>query len=133
VDMVIFRENTEDIYAGIEFRAQSAGAKKLIAFLQEELDVRTIRFPNTSGVGIKPVSEEGTRRLVASAIDYAIAQKRKSVTLVHKGNIMKFTEGAFRDWGYEVARREYAAVELDGGPWLKLPGGLIIKDVIADA
>jgi isocitrate dehydrogenase len=133
VDMVIFRENTEDIYAGIEYRAQSEGAKKLIAFLQDELDVRAIRFPNTSGVGIKPVSEEGTRRLVAAAIDYALAQKRKSVTLVHKGNIMKFTEGAFRDWGYEVARRDYQAVELDGGPWLKLPGGLVIKDVIADA
>jgi isocitrate dehydrogenase len=133
VDMVIFRENTEDIYAGIEYRAQSEGAKKLIAFLQDELDVRAIRFPNTSGVGIKPVSEEGTRRLVVAAIDYALAQKRKSVTLVHKGNIMKFTEGAFRDWGYEVARRDYQAVELDGGPWLKLPGGLVIKDVIADA
>jgi isocitrate dehydrogenase len=133
VDMVIFRENTEDIYAGIEYRAQSEGAKKLIAFLQDELDVRAIRFPNTSGVGIKPVSEEGTRRLVAAAIDYALAQKRKSVTLVHKGNIMKFTEGAFRDWGYEVARRDYQAVELDGGPWLKLPNGLVIKDVIADA
>jgi len=133
VDMVIFRENTEDIYAGIEYRAQSEGAKKLITFLQDELDVRAIRFPNTSGVGIKPVSEEGTRRLVAAAIDYALAQKRKSVTLVHKGNIMKFTEGAFRDWGYEVARRDYQATELDGGPWLKLPGGVVIKDVIADA
>ncbi|MBI4502461.1 MAG: NADP-dependent isocitrate dehydrogenase [Gemmatimonadetes bacterium] len=133
VDMIIFRENTEDIYAGIEWRAQSEGAKKLIAFLQNELDVRAIRFPNTAGIGIKPVSEEGTSRLMAAAIDYAIAQKRKSVTLVHKGNIMKYTEGAFRDWGYEVARRDYGAVELDGGPWLKLPNGLVIKDVIADA
>ena len=133
VDMVIFRENTEDIYAGIEYRAQSEGARKLIAFLQNELDVRTIRFPNTSGIGIKPMSEEGTTRLVKSAIDYAVAQKRKSVTLVHKGNIMKFTEGAFRDWGYEVARKDYGAVELDGGPWLKLPNGIVIKDVIADA
>src|SRR6185436_16875983 len=133
VDMIIFRENTEDIYAGIEYRAQSEGAKKLIAFLEGELGVRSIRFPNTSGIGIKPVSEEGTNRLVKAAIDYAIAQKRKSVTLVHKGNIMKFTEGAFRDWGYEVARREYGAVELDGGPWLKLPSGIVIKDVIADA
>jgi isocitrate dehydrogenase len=133
VDMVIFRENTEDIYAGIEYRAQSEGARKLIAFLQNELDVRSIRFPNTSGIGIKPMSEEGTSRLVKAAIDYAIAQKRKSVTLVHKGNIMKFTEGAFRDWGYEVARKDYGAVELDGGPWLKLPNGIVIKDVIADA
>ena len=133
VDMIIFRENTEDIYSGIEYRAQSEGAKKLIAFLEQELGVRSIRFPNTSGIGIKPVSEEGTHRLVKSAIDYAIAHKRKSVTLVHKGNIMKFTEGAFRDWGYEVARRDYGAVELDGGPWLKLPSGIVIKDVIADA
>src|SRR6266480_2267124 len=133
VDMVIFRENTEDIYAGIEWRAQSEAAKKVITFLEQELGVRAIRFPNTSGIGIKPVSEEGTGRLVRAAIDYAIAQKRKSVTLVHKGNIMKFTEGAFRDWGYEVAKRDYGAVELDGGPWHKLPNGIVIKDVIADA
>ncbi len=133
VDMVIFRENTEDIYAGIEYRAQSEGARKLIAFLENELGVRSIRFPNTSGIGIKPMSEEGTARLMKSAIEYAIAQKRKSVTIVHKGNIQKFTEGAFRDWGYEIARRDYGAVELDGGPWLKLPGGIVIKDVIADA
>ncbi|MBI4419461.1 MAG: NADP-dependent isocitrate dehydrogenase [Gemmatimonadetes bacterium] len=133
VDMVIFRENTEDIYAGIEYRARSDGAKKLIAFLQKELGVQSIRFPDTSGIGIKPVSEEGTHRLVRAAIDYAIAHKRKSVTLVHKGNIMKYTEGAVRDWGYDLARKAYGAAELDGGPWLKLPGGLVIKDVIADA
>ncbi|MBX6330603.1 MAG: NADP-dependent isocitrate dehydrogenase [Gemmatimonadaceae bacterium] len=133
VDMVIFRENTEDIYAGIEYKAKTDDAKKLIRFLQEELGVRSIRFPETSGIGIKPVSEEGTKRLVRAAIEYAIAQKRPSVTLVHKGNIMKFTEGAFRDWGYELARQEYGATELDGGPWLTLPNGIVIKDVIADA
>jgi len=133
VNMVIFRENTEDIYAGIEYKARTPEAEKLIRFLREELGARTIRFPESSGIGIKPISEEGTKRLVRSAIDYAIAQRLPSVTLVHKGNIMKYTEGAFRDWGYETARQEYGATELDGGPWLKLPNGLVIKDVIADA
>jgi isocitrate dehydrogenase len=133
VNMVIFRENTEDIYAGIEYKARSPEAEKLIRFLREELGARTIRFPESSGIGIKPISEDGTKRLVRAAIDYAIAQKYTSVTLVHKGNIMKYTEGAFRDWGYETARQEYGATELDGGPWLKLPNGLVIKDVIADA
>jgi len=133
VDMVIFRENTEDIYAGIEYKAQSDAAKKLIAFLQGEMGVKAIRFPDTSGVGIKPMSAEGTKRLVRSAIDYALARKAKSVTLVHKGNIMKFTEGSFRDWGYELAKQEYGAVDLDGGPWQRLPNGMVIKDVIADA
>jgi len=133
VNMVIFRENTEDIYAGIEYKARTPEAEKLIRFLREELGARTIRFPESSGIGIKPISEDGTKRLVRAAIDYAIAQKYTSVTLVHKGNIMKYTEGAFRDWGYETARQEYGATELDGGPWLKLPNGLVIKDVIADA
>ena len=131
VDMVIFRENTEDIYAGIEYKAQTDAAKKLIAFLQNEMGVKAIRFPETSGVGIKPISAEGTKRLVRSAIDYALARKAKSVTLVHKGNIMKFTEGSFRDWGYELAKEEYGAVDLDGGPWQRLPNGMVIKDVIA--
>ena len=132
VDMVIFRENTEDIYAGIEWKAGTEQARRVIGFLQE-MGVASIRFPDTSSIGIKPVSQEGTDRLVRAAIDYALAQGRKSVTLVHKGNIMKFTEGGFRDWGYELAKREYQAVEVDGGPWCRLPGGLIIKDVIADA
>ena len=133
VDMIIFRENTEDIYAGIEYKARSDQAKKLITFLQKELGATAIRFPESSGIGIKPVSEDGTKRLVRSALDYAIAQDKKSVTLVHKGNIMKYTEGAFRDWGYELARQEYGAVEVDGGPWCRLPNGLLVKDVIADA
>ncbi|HET7585930.1 MAG TPA: NADP-dependent isocitrate dehydrogenase [Gemmatimonadaceae bacterium] len=133
VDMVIFRENTEDIYAGIEFRAASDEARMLIRFLEEQMGVHRIRFPATSGIGIKPISEEGTRRLVRAAITYAIRHGRPSVTLVHKGNIMKFTEGAFRDWGYQLAREEFGATELDGGPWLQLPSGLVIKDVIADA
>jgi isocitrate dehydrogenase len=133
VDMIIFRENTEDIYAGIEFKAGTEPAKKLLRFLQDELGVQTIRFPATSALGVKPISEEGTKRLVRSAIDYALRQGRKSVTLVHKGNIMKFTEGGFRDWGYELAMQEYGAVEMDGGPWCRLPNGLVIKDVIADA
>jgi isocitrate dehydrogenase len=132
-DMVIFRENSEDIYAGIEWPAESDGAKKLIKFLQTEMGVKKIRFPETSGIGIKPVSREGTERLVRKAIEYAIANKRKSMTLVHKGNIQKFTEGAFRDWGYALAKREFGGVEIDGGPWLKLPQGIVIKDVIADA
>ena len=131
-NMVIFRENTEDIYAGIEWEAESDAAKKIIAFLQNEMGVNKIRFPETSGIGIKPVSKEGTQRLVRAAIQYAIDNDRSSVTLVHKGNIMKFTEGAFMKWGYELAKREFGAVEVDGGPWCKLPGGLLIKDVIAD-
>ena len=133
VDMVIFRENTEDIYAGIEYAAGTPAAAKLIEFLQRELGAKSIRFPATSAIGIKPVSEEGTQRLVRAALNYAVAQGRKSVTLVHKGNIMKYTEGGFRDWGYQVAKAEYGAVELDGGPWCRLPGGLVVKDAIADA
>ena len=133
IDMVIFRENTEDIYAGIEWEAYSAGAKRIIQFLQEEMGVAKIRFPESSGIGVKPVSEEGTGRLVRAAIQYAIDNNRKSVTLVHKGNIMKFTEGAFMQWGYKVARTEFGAVEWDGGPWHRLPNGIVIKDVIADA
>ncbi len=132
-DMVIFRENSEDIYAGIEWQAQTEGAKKVIKFLIEEMGVKKIRFPESSGIGIKPVSREGTERLVRKAIQYAIANKRRSVTLVHKGNIMKFTEGAFRDWGYALAQREFGGQLLDGGPWVKLPGGIVVKDVIADA
>jgi isocitrate dehydrogenase len=132
-DMVIFRENSEDIYAGIEWQAETDGARKVIEFLMDEMGVKKIRFPQTSGIGIKPVSREGTERLVRKAIQYAIANKRRSVTLVHKGNIMKFTEGAFRDWGYALAHREFGGQPLDGGPWLKLPDGIVIKDVIADA
>jgi len=132
-DMVIFRENSEDIYAGIEWQAESAEARKIIKFLTGEMGVKKIRFPETSGIGVKPVSRQGTERLVRKAIQYAIANKRQSVTLVHKGNIMKFTEGAFRDWGYDLAKREFNAELLDGGPWMKLPGGIVIKDVIADA
>ncbi len=133
VNMIIFRENTEDIYAGIEWKAQSAEAKQVIEFLRGEMGVQTIRFPETSAIGIKPVSIEGSTRLIRAAIDYAIAHSLPSVTLVHKGNIMKYTEGGFRDWGYDLAKREYGATELDGGPWLQLPGGVVIKDVIADA
>jgi isocitrate dehydrogenase len=116
-DMVIFRENSEDIYAGIEWQSGSAEAKKLITYLQAEMGVTKIRFPETSGIGVKPVSRDGTRRLVRKAIQYAIDNDRPSVTLVHKGNIMKFTEGAFKDWGYELARDEFGAVEIGGGPW----------------
>ncbi|MGQ0648706.1 MAG: NADP-dependent isocitrate dehydrogenase [Gemmatimonadaceae bacterium] len=133
VNMTIFRENTEDIYAGIEWVAGTPEAKKVIAFLQSEMGVKKIRFPQTSGVGIKPISAEGTKRLVRSAIRYAMQYGVASVTLVHKGNIMKYTEGAFRDWGYELAREEFGGVEIDGGPWLRLPNGIVIKDVIADA
>jgi isocitrate dehydrogenase len=136
VDMVIFRENSEDIYAGIEYEAESEKARKLIAFLQNELGVTKIRFPNTSGIGIKPVSREGTERLVRKAIQYALDNKRKSVTFVHKGNIMKFTEGAFARWGYNLAQKEFGAQLLDGGPWMliKAPhGDVVLKDVIADA
>jgi isocitrate dehydrogenase len=135
-DMVIFRENSEDIYAGIEWEAGSENVKKVINFLMTDMGVRKIRFPQTSGIGIKPVSREGSERLVRRAIRYAIDNGRRSLTLVHKGNIMKFTEGAFKNWGYELAAREFGASLLDGGPWMKLPenmGGLIIKDVIADA
>jgi isocitrate dehydrogenase len=132
-DMVIFRENTEDIYAGIEWEAESDAARKLIAFLQDDMGVRKIRFPDTSGIGIKPISREGTERLVRRAIQYAIDEGRASVTIVHKGNIMKFTEGAFRDWAYALAAREFGAEPLDGGPWMKTPEGIVIKDVIADA
>ncbi len=138
VDMVIFRENSEDIYAGIEWEAGSPEAKKVIAFLQNEMGVKKIRFPETSGIGVKPVSQEGTSRLVHRAIQYAIDNDRDSVTLVHKGNIMKFTEGSFKEWGYEVAAKEFGATPLDGGPWhtMKNPNTgkeIVIKDVIADA
>jgi len=131
-DMVIFRENTEDIYAGIEWEAESDSARRIISFLQDELGVRKIRFPDTSGIGIKPVSREGTERLVRRAIQYALENGRASLTLVHKGNIMKFTEGAFRDWGYALAEREFDAKPLDGGPWMTI-GDLVVKDMIADA
>jgi isocitrate dehydrogenase len=138
VDMIIFRENSEDVYAGIEWEAGSEGVKKVIDFLQNEMGVDKIRFPNTSGIGIKPISQEGTARIVRAAIEYALANDKESLTLVHKGNIMKFTEGGFRDWGYEIAKQEYGAVELDGGPWCTLENpttgrSILIKDVIADA
>ncbi len=136
VDMVIFRENTEDIYAGIEWMHGSKEIEKVKQFLVDELGVTNIRFPETTSLGVKPVSKEGTERLVRSAIDYAISHKRESVTLVHKGNIMKFTEGAFRDWGYQLAKDSYGSEDLDGGPWqvIKKDGHeLVIKDVIADA
>ena len=137
-EMVIFRENTEDIYAGIEWPAQSAEAKKLIDFLIKEMKVKKIRFPGTSGIGIKPVSSEGSERLIRKAFQYAIDNNRNSVTLVHKGNIQKFTEGAFRDWGYALAQREFGAKPIDGGPWcaMKNPRNgqeIVVKDVIADA
>ena len=137
-DMVIFRENSEDIYAGVEWQAGTDDAKKVIKFLQDEMGVTKIRFPENCGIGIKPVSREGTQRLVKKAIQYAIDNERPSVTLVHKGNIMKFTEGAFKDWGYEIAAQDFGAKPLDGGPWhvLKNPrtgADIIIKDVIADA
>ena len=132
-DMVIFRENTEDIYAGIEWQAESDGSRKVIKFLRDEMGVKKIRFPDTSGIGIKPVSRQGTERLVRAAIKYAIDNKRKSVTIVHKGNIMKYTEGGFRDWAYALAQNEFGAKPIDGGPWCKLPNGIVIKDAIADA
>ncbi len=137
-DMVIFRENSEDIYAGIEWAAGTPEVRRVIDFLQQEMGVNKIRFPETSGIGIKPVSEEGTKRLVRRAIQYAIDNNRASVTLVHKGNIMKYTEGAFRNWGYELAREEYGAEPIDGGPWLRLTNPksgkeIVVKDVIADA
>ena len=136
VNMVIFRENTEDIYAGIEWMAGTADLDKVKSFLVDEMGVTNIRFPDTASLGIKPVSREGTERLVRAALDTALKQGRKTLTLVHKGNIMKFTEGAFRDWGYDLARREYGAEDLDGGPWqiIRKDGKeLIVKDVIADA
>ncbi|MFC4519234.1 NADP-dependent isocitrate dehydrogenase [Cupriavidus pinatubonensis] len=137
-DMVIFRENSEDIYAGIEWEAESPQAQKLIAFLQKEMGVKKIRFPETSGIGVKPVSKQGTQRLVRKAIQYAIDNDKPSVTLVHKGNIMKFTEGGFRDWGYELAQKEFGAELVDGGPWCKFKNpktgrDIVIKDAIADA
>jgi isocitrate dehydrogenase len=137
VDMTVFRENSEDIYAGIEYKQGTPENEKIKRFLIDEMGADTIRFPDTTAIGVKPISEEGTKRLVRSAIDYAIERDHDSVTLVHKGNIMKFTEGAFRDWGYEVAKEDYGAEDLDGGPWqvLTLDDGreIIIKDVIADA
>ncbi len=137
-DMVIFRENTEDIYAGVEWEADSAEADKLIAFLREEMGVGKIRFPRHCGIGVKPISVEGTERLVRKALQYAIAEDRRSVTFVHKGNIMKFTEGAFKDWGYRLAAREFGATPLDGGPWHELTNPrtgrrIVVKDMIADA
>ena len=138
VDMVIFRENSEDIYAGIEYEAESENAKKLIKFLQDELKVTKIRFPQTSGIGVKPVSREGTERLVRKALQYAIDNDKPSVTLVHKGNIMKYTEGGFRDWGYALAQKEFGAQLIDGGPWVKFKNprtgrDITVKDSIADA
>ena len=138
VDMIIFRENSEDVYAGIEWEAGSPDVKKVIDFLHKEMGVTKIRFPDTSGIGIKPISSEGTSRIVRAAINYAIDQDKSSVTIVHKGNIMKFTEGGFRDWGYQLAKDEFGAIELDGGPWCtmanpKTGNQILIKDVIADA
>ena len=138
VDMVIFRENSEDIYAGIEYEAQSDQAKKLIKFLRDEMGVTKLRFPETSAIGIKPVSIEGTERLVRKALQYAIDNDKPSVTLVHKGNIMKYTEGGFRDWGYALAQKEFGAQLIDGGPWVKFKNpktgrDITVKDSIADA
>ncbi|HGN2714396.1 TPA: NADP-dependent isocitrate dehydrogenase [Pseudomonas aeruginosa] len=138
VDMVIFRENSEDIYAGVEWKAGSPEAEKVIKFLTKEMGVKKIRFTENCGIGIKPVSQEGTKRLVRKALQYAVDNDRSSVTLVHKGNIMKFTEGAFKDWGYEVARDEFGAELLDGGPWMQFKNpktgkNVVVKDVIADA
>jgi len=132
-NMTVFRENTEDIYAGIEWASGSSEAKRVIEFLSDMGVRKKIRFPDTAAIGIKPVSVDGSKRLIRKAIQYAIDNNRKSVTITHKGNIMKFTEGGFRDWGYELAKEEFDAVEIDGGPWCKLPNGLVIKDCIADA
>jgi isocitrate dehydrogenase len=138
VNMVIFRENTEDIYAGIDYQAGGPEAKKVLEFLERELPaaLKKIRFGKEAldqiGIGLKPVSRPGTERLVRAALEYCVQQKRRSLTLVHKGNIMKYTEGAFRDWGYELAKREFGAVEIDGGPWCRLPQGMVVKDAIAD-
>ncbi len=138
VDMIIFRENSEDVYAGIEWEAGTDGVQKLIDFLQNEMGVDKIRFPNSSGIGIKPISQEGTARIVRAALQYAVDNDKDSVTLVHKGNIMKFTEGGFRDWGYQLAKEEFGATELDGGPWCTFTNPnsgtqITVKDVIADA
>ncbi|MGZ3299040.1 MAG: NADP-dependent isocitrate dehydrogenase [Asticcacaulis sp.] len=138
INMVIFRENSEDIYAGIEWAAESDGAKKIVNFLINEMGVKKIRFPATSGIGIKPVSIEGTKRLMRKAVQYAIDNDRRSVTIVHKGNIMKYTEGGFRDWGYALAQREFGAAMIDGGPWCKFTNprtgrDIVVKDSIADA
>jgi isocitrate dehydrogenase len=138
VDMIIFRENSEDVYAGIEWEAGTDGVQKLIDFLQNEMGVDKIRFPNSSGIGIKPISQEGTARIVRAALQYAVDNDKDSVTLVHKGNIMKFTEGGFRDWGYQLAKDEFGATELDGGPWCTFTNPntgtqITVKDVIADA
>tara|TARA_B100000941_G_scaffold13419_1_gene8259 strand:+ start:4212 stop:5438 length:1227 start_codon:yes stop_codon:yes gene_type:complete len=138
VDMIIFRENSEDVYAGIEWEAGTEGVRKLIDFLQNDMGVDKIRFPETSGIGIKPISQEGTARIVRAALQYAVDNDKDSVTLVHKGNIMKFTEGGFRDWGYELAKKEFGATELDGGPWCTFTNPdtgtvITVKDVIADA
>jgi isocitrate dehydrogenase len=132
-DMVIFRENTEDIYAGIEWEAGTDEVKKVITFLSDMGVRKKIRFPESSAIGIKPVSVDGSKRLIRKAIQYAIDNNRKSLTIVHKGNIMKFTEGGFKTWGYELAKQEFGAVEIDGGPWCQLPNGIVIKDCIADA
>lgn len=138
VDMVIFRENSEDIYAGVEWKAGTPEAEKIIKFLVEEMGVKKIRFTENCGIGIKPVSQEGTKRLVRKALQYAVSNDRSSVTIVHKGNIMKFTEGAFKEWGYEVARDEFGAELLDGGPWMQFKNpstgrNIVVKDAIADA
>jgi isocitrate dehydrogenase len=133
IDMIIFRENSEDIYAGIEFQQGTEENERVIRFLIDEMGATSIRFPETSGIGIKPISREGTERLVRSALQHALRENSRAVTLVHKGNIMKFTEGGFRDWGYELAKKEFGAEEFGGGPWCKLPNGLILNDVIADA
>ncbi len=133
VNMIVFRENTEDIYAGIEYQAGSAEARQVVDFLQGTMRVRSIRFPGTSAIGIKPISEEGSKRLIRAALEHAVSRGLPSVTLVHKGNIMKYTEGGFRDWGYELARKEFGGTVIDGGPWVRLPGGCVVKDVIADA
>ena len=133
VDMVIFRENTEDIYAGIEWAAGTDEVAKVISFLSDMGMRKKIRFPDSSAIGIKPVSIDGSKRLIRKAIQYAIDNNRKSVTITHKGNIMKFTEGGFKTWGYELAKEEFGAVEIDGGPWCQLPNGIVIKDCIADA
>ena len=138
VDMIIFRENSEDVYAGIEWEAGSAEVKKVIDFLQNEMGVDKIRFPNTSGIGIKPISQEGTARIVRAALQHAVETDKESVTIVHKGNIMKFTEGGFRDWGYSIAKDEFGATEIDGGPWCTFENPntgktILVKDVIADA
>jgi isocitrate dehydrogenase len=134
VDMVIFRENTEDIYTGLEFECGSEDSRRFLELLKQSFprEFAKIRFPDSAGISVKPVSREGTERLVRAAIRYVLENNRKSLTLVHKGNIMKFTEGAFMRWGYELAKREFGAVEVDGGPWCTLPNGVVVKDVIAD-